>query len=166
MASGRTRDADALRQGLTRWLQAAPEQVPLADGRLEISELTHATSGLANETVLIGLGESHPGLAIRLPPLEPSFAHYDMATQAGVQNAVAAAGLPAPSPSVCVEDPQWIGAPFLVMPRLTGHIPGPAPLFDRWIMGATVDEQRRLHNGLIDVLASLHSIDGRHTRPA
>ena len=44
-----------------------------------------------------------------------------------VQNAVAAAGIPAPAPTVFVSE-SWIGTPFLVMPEVSGFIPGPAPV--------------------------------------
>ena len=62
----------------------------------------HADGGMANETVLVDLGPGHPGLVVRLPPLEPTFPDYDLAPQAAVQNAVAAAGVPAPAPAVVV----------------------------------------------------------------
>ncbi len=159
MASGRVRDVEGLRQGLTRWVKACPDQVPLASGDLGITDIVHAPSGLANETVLLSLSGGHPGLAVRLPPLEPTFPVYDMATQAAVQNAVAGAGIPAPAPAICVTDTQWIDSTFLAMPRVFGHIPGPAPVFDKWIGGQSPEGQRVLHDGLIGMLARLHRID-------
>ena len=96
----------------------------------------HADGGLANETVLVDLGPSHPGVVVRLPPLEPTFPDYDLAPQALVQNAVAAVGVPAPAPAVVVRRPGWIGSPFLVMPRVFGDIPGPAPVFDPYVRDA------------------------------
>ena len=47
--------------------------------------------GQANETVLVDLGPAHPGIVVRLPPLEPTYPQYDLGPQALVQNAVAAA---------------------------------------------------------------------------
>ncbi len=58
---------------------------------------------MANETLLVDLGPSHPGMVVRLPPLEPTFPDYDLGPQALVQNAVAASGVPAPAPSVMVD---------------------------------------------------------------
>jgi aminoglycoside phosphotransferase (APT) family kinase protein len=89
------------------------------------------------------------------------YADYDLAPQALVQNAVAAAGVPAPSPAVVVTDPGWIGTPFLAMPRVGGTIPGPAPLFDPWVREAGAASQRKLHDGLIDTLAAVHRVDWR-----
>ena len=107
---------------------------------MHIATLSHAQGGLANETVLVGLEPSHPGMVVRLAPLVPTFPEYDLGPQALVQNAVAASGVPAPAPSLVVTDPAWIGSPFLVMPRVgatsrgrrrssipTSATPGPRP---------------------------------------
>ena len=59
--------------------------------------------------------------------------------QAVVQNALAASGVPAPAPSVVVDDPEWIGAPFLAMPLVRGDIAGPAPAFDDYVTAAGTD---------------------------
>jgi aminoglycoside phosphotransferase (APT) family kinase protein len=162
MASGRVRDPDALRSGLARWVEANPELVPGSGRSSEpprVTALTHATSGLANETVLLDLTGDHPGLAVRLPPLEPTFPVYDLATQATVQNALSSVGIAAPAPAVAVSDPQWIGSSFLVMPRVSGHIPGPAPIFDPWITDAGEHGQRAIHDGLLHTLIALHGVD-------
>ncbi|HWE66433.1 MAG TPA: phosphotransferase family protein [Acidimicrobiales bacterium] len=162
MASGELRDIEALRGGLAGWVGAHGELIPggpTSGPPLHLTGVTHATAGLANETVLVELGPDHPGLAVRLQPLELTFPTYDLATQARVQVAVAAAGVPAPAPAVVVTDPQWIGTPFLVMPRVSGHIPGPAPVFDRWITGADPEGQCLIHDGLIDTLAAVHGVD-------
>jgi aminoglycoside phosphotransferase (APT) family kinase protein len=114
---------------------------------------------MANETLLLSLGESQTGVVVRLAPLEPTFVDYELGPQAAVQNAVAAAGVPAPAPAVVVRDPQWIGAAFLAMPLVEGRIPGPAPLFDQWLMGLGVSEQQRLVEGLLETLAGVHRVD-------
>jgi hypothetical protein len=166
MASGHVRDLPAIAAGLTRWISDHGDLVPggaPGGGQgvlpLPISALTHATGGLANETIMVELGPDHPGMAVRLPPLEPTFADYDLATQAAVQQAVAVAGIPAPAPAVAVAEMEWIGTSFLVMPRVHGHIPGPAPVFDQWIMGGTEADQRAIHNGIIETLAAVHAVD-------
>jgi aminoglycoside phosphotransferase (APT) family kinase protein len=105
------------------------------------------------------LGPSHPGIVLRLPPVEPTFSTYDLLPQALVQEVVAAGGIPAPAPVVVVTDPQWIGTPFLAMPKVSGTIPGPAPLFDEWIVGASPAEQRKVHIGLIDTVAGVHNVE-------
>jgi aminoglycoside phosphotransferase (APT) family kinase protein len=128
-----------------------------------ITALTHAQGGMANETVLVDLGPSRPGLVVRLPPLEPTFPEYDLAPQAVVQNAVAASGVPAPAPAVVVTATRYLGAPFLVMPRVTGDIPGPAPLFDPYVRDAGPVLQRVMHDGLIDAMAEVHAVPWQGT---
>ncbi len=113
---------------------------------------------MANETVLVDLGPAHPGMVVRLPPLEPTFPEYDLGPQAMVQNAVAASGVPAPAPALVVTDPDWVGSPFLVMPRIRGDIPGPAPVFDPYVSEAAPEVQRRMHDGLLDTLAAIHAV--------
>jgi aminoglycoside phosphotransferase (APT) family kinase protein len=95
---------------------------------------------------------------VRLAPLEPTFPDYDLTPQALVQNAVAAAGVPAPAPAVVVADPGWIGTPFLVMPRVEGDICGPAPLLDPWVADAGPELQRRMHDELVDTLVRVHAV--------
>ena len=147
MATGGQRDDAALREGLARWAAAHPGLVPGGLGDHGIVSLEHAGGGMANETVLVDLGPAGPGMVVRLPPLEPTFPDYDLGPQAMVQNAVAAAGVPAPAPAVVEHDPAWVGAPFLVMPRVRGDIPGPAPVFDPYVLEAGPDLQRRMDDG-------------------
>jgi aminoglycoside phosphotransferase (APT) family kinase protein len=124
-----------------------------------LTALSHADGGLANETVLVDLGPAHRGLVARLPPLEPTFPDYDLGPQVLVQNAVAAAGVPAPAPSAMVTDPAWIGSPFLVMPRVAGDIAGPAPFFDPYVRDAGPALQRVMHHQLVDTVADVHAVD-------
>jgi aminoglycoside phosphotransferase (APT) family kinase protein len=172
VSTGARRDDAALEEGLGRWITAHPELVrglageggagdtEDADGGTPLlTALSHAQGGMANETVLVDLGPSHPGMVVRLPPLEPTFPDYDLVPQALVQNAVAAAGVPAPAPSVVVTDPEWIGSPFLVMPRRAGDIPGPAPYFDPYVRDAGPALQRLMHDQLVDTVAAVHAVD-------
>ena len=166
MATGARRDDDDLRAGLSRWVAAHPELVVDAPGGADragieapaVRALTHADGGLANETVLVDLGPSHRGIVVRLPPLEPTFPDYDLGPQALVQNTVSAFGVPAPAPSVVVTDPAWIGSPFLVMPRVPGDIPGPAPVFDPYVRDAGPARQRLFHHGLVDTVVAVHAV--------
>jgi aminoglycoside phosphotransferase (APT) family kinase protein len=158
VATGGQRDDAALREGLARWAAAHPGLVPGGLGDTGIVSLEHAGGGMANETVLVDLGPAGPGMVVRLPPLEPTFPDYDLGPQAMVQNAVAAAGVPAPAPAVVEHDPAWVGAPFLVMPRVRGDIPGPAPVFDPYVLEAGPGLQRRMGDGLIETLAAIHAV--------
>ncbi|HEY1828883.1 MAG TPA: phosphotransferase family protein [Acidimicrobiales bacterium] len=162
MATGPARDLEALTEGLRRWVAACPGQVP---GRvvlpMSVVSVAVADGGLANETLLVDLGDSHPGVVVRLPPLVATFPEYELGPQTRVQNAVAAAGVPAPSPAVLVSELEWLGSPFLAMPRVPGRVPGAAPIFDEWLTALDEPAQRRLHDGLIDALVAIHRIDCR-----
>ena len=163
MATGQRRDDAALAEGLGRWVAARQGVVPgaaagPASGSVTIAGLAHAEGGMANETVLVDFGPGHDGMVVRLPPLDATFPDYDLAPQATVQNAVAAAGVPAPAPAVVEADPSWIGSPFLAMPRVHGAIAGPAPAFDPFVRDAGPARQRVMHDGLIDAVAAIHAV--------
>jgi aminoglycoside phosphotransferase (APT) family kinase protein len=164
VATGDTRDDAALRDGLARWVAAHPDLVPVSrasghDGTAPaVVGVHHADGGLANETVLVDTGPAPGGFVVRIPPLEPTFPAYDLRPQALVQNALAAAGVAAPSPAVAVDDERWIGSPFLAMPLLVGDIPGPAPVFDPYVTKAGAVGQRLLAEGLLDTVAAVHAV--------
>jgi len=158
VATGVERDEAALGGGLGRWVSAHPELVPGGGPSPRVVSVAHAGGGMANETVLVDLGPGRPGMVVRLPPLQPTFPDYDLSPQAMVQNAVAACGVPAPAPALVEHDPVWLGVPFLVMPRVAGDIPGPAPVFDPYVSEAGPELQRRMHDGLLDTLAAIHAV--------
>jgi aminoglycoside phosphotransferase (APT) family kinase protein len=166
VATGATRDDAALQAGLARWVAAFPDVVrglagAAGDASVEAPHLTgfaRAQGGQANETVLVDIGPGHPGMVVRVPPLQPTFPDYDLGPQALVQNAVAAAGVPAPAPAVVVADADFIGSPFLAMPRVVGDIPGPAPFFDPYVRDAGPALQRVMHDRLLDVVADVHAV--------
>ena len=166
MATGAQRDQGELREGVARWVRDQGDLVPgrTEDGRpLEVTGVAHAVGGMANETVMVEIGWGHPGMVLRLAPLEPTFPGTDLSAQAAVQNAVAAAGIPAPAPTVFVSDLRWIGTPFLVMPRVSGFIPGPVPAFDPGVTGVSPERQRAYVDGLLATLAAIHAVEWQAT---
>ena len=163
VVTGGRREGAALAEGLGRWVAAHPESVAAMTGGPAILappavSVVHADGGMANETVLVDLGPGRAGLVVRLPPLQATFPEYDLAPQAAVQNAVAAAGVPAPAPAVMERNPEWIGCTFLAMPRVAGDIAGPAPVFDPYVREAGESLQRRMHDALIDTVADVHAV--------
>ncbi len=161
MATGARRDEAALAAGLRRWVVEYAGTVPGAAAGSrppEIAGLTHAQGGMANETILVDFGPGNAGMVVRLPPLDATFPDYDLTPQAAVQNAAAAAGVPAPAPAIVEPDPDWIGAPFLAMPRVHGAVAGPAPAFDPYVRDAGPVLQRVMHDGLVDALAAIHAL--------
>ena len=89
---------------------------------------------MANETILVDLGP-RSGDGGAAAPAGADVPDYDLGPQAVVQNAVAAAGC-RHRRRRSSSTTRWIGSPFLVMPRVRGDIPGPAPFFDPYVRDA------------------------------
>lgn len=156
MSRARSRDLDQVGRGFRAWLRHQRAAAPT------LTQLSRPESGLANETVVVGVrwpDGSSERVVLRLPPVDASFPDTDLGTQAAVHEAVADGGLPAPSPTVFEPDERWVGAPFLAMPFIDGRIPSQVPAFDDWIASARPEEQQRLGDELIGVLAGIHRID-------
>lgn len=163
--AGRRRDRTALAEGLAAW--RAHHNADAA--RPCVDDIVHASAGWANETLLVRLSWQEPGadhattehLVVRLPPIEPTFPVYDLVGQAAVHRAVAAAGVPAPVPVTTEPDPSWLGAPFMVMPFVEGHVAGEVPVFDEFVTGVPEALQRVMVDGFVDTLVSVHATDWR-----
>ena len=154
------RDEAAVGAGIARWLRARRR----ADD-LTVIRCVRASGGLSSETLMVDARWSRDGtdssesLVVRLAPAAAGiFPEYDLAVQARAQEAAAAHGIPAAAPVEHETDPQWLGAPFLVMPAIAGHVPGSMPIRDPWITDRP-DLAAVVSRGLYDILAALHAID-------
>lgn len=137
------RDLEVLRVGLERWL-----------GR-RIGSLERPAPGWSCETLVVD-GE----LVVRLPPsAEGIFPTYDLAQQAGVQEAVAAAGVPVAMPVRYEPDPSFLGAPFVTMPFVSGPIPAEFTAGDPWLAGSADDAARtEVWRAFHDALSQIHAV--------
>ena len=115
-------DDAALAAGFTGWLGHRGRDRPEAVVR------GRPPGGLSSETVFVGAGWSdghgrhHEELVVRMAPSGPgTFPAYDLRAQWEAQRAAAGAGVPVADPQL-EEDPGWLGRPFLVMPRIDGHV--------------------------------------------
>jgi aminoglycoside phosphotransferase (APT) family kinase protein len=167
------RDLEVVRQGFSRWLQARHPQRPAP----LVAPVGQPATGLSSETLLLevdwpgdgpvgpgqsSIGAGHQSLVARLPPDgDGLFPLYDLAAQGRVQETVAAAGLPAVIPMAVELDDTWVGAPFLLMPRVEGRVVRADKAFLRtgWLAEAPADDQARLHTGFLDLLAGIHGIE-------
>jgi len=155
------RDLEAVRHGFTRWLGRRRPDEPTP----RVAPIGQPATGLSSETLLLDVdwADGHQSLVARLPPNgDGLFPVYDLAAQGRVQETVAAAGLPAVVPLAVELDDSWVGAPFLLMPRVDGRVVRADKPFLRtgWLAEAAPDEQARLHRGFFDLLAGIHRIDG------
>lgn len=129
-----------------------------------LGPIEQPSAGLSSITLFLDVtwDGGRESLVARLPPEGPGlFPAYDLAGQARIQRAVATAGIPAAVPLAFVEDPSWVGAPFLVMPRIAGRtLPThPSPLRKGWLVDLTPEDQARLHASFVRTLATIHRLD-------
>ncbi len=104
----------------------------------------------------------HASWVVRLPPNgEGLFPSYDLVMQGKLQGVLAHAGVPAVTPLAVEEDDSWVGAPFLVMPRVAGRVVQADKPYLRtgWLAESTPEGQARLHDETVRTLAQLHQLD-------
>ncbi len=152
MAIARQRDPEAVRAGLSAWRgePVGPVTSP-------------STGGLSSETYLFDAGDA--SLVARLAPEgDALFPVYDLQTQGLLVRRLGSLGVvPVPRIHEYVADSQWLGAPFLVMERVDGHIPTDNPPFTTvgWLHDAPPDRQRALQHNFVDVCARIHRANWR-----
>ena len=160
------RDQEQARRNLTAWL--AIKLAGAAD--LSVAELGGpAATGYSNETILFdaswrnGGTERHEGFAVRVKPsthtvfLESEFdTQYRVLKVLGDQTDV-----PVPPVRWYEEDEAVLGAPFFVMQRVGGQVPGDNPPYTMggWPFEASVERQERLWWNGLDVMARIHRLD-------
>ncbi|HKY15440.1 MAG TPA: phosphotransferase family protein, partial [Microthrixaceae bacterium] len=152
------RDVEAVLDGFVAWRR----ELDPTD-QLTVMGHEHAPGGYSSETIMVELGHDgtvHERLVLKLPPIGPGiFPLYDFTLQATVQDAVAAAGIPAPTPARVELDPRWTGAPFLVMPRVEGHVVDQLPLRDHWLTKVDATQSAAVHHRYLDVVADINRLD-------
>ncbi len=97
---------------------------------------------------------------VRIPPAGGGiFREYDIGAQALTQELLREYGVATPSPLLYEPDCVWIGAKFLVMPRIVGHTPSDTSYATRgWLHDAGREIQRHVHNSFLGTLAALHRV--------
>jgi aminoglycoside phosphotransferase (APT) family kinase protein len=153
MAIARQRDPESVRAGLEAWLGEPVGAVTRPSG-----------GGLSSETYLFD-SPAGPLVARMAPDGEGLFPVYDLAMQARVMEALHTHDVvPVPRVIAYVEDPGWLGAPFLVMERAAGRVPSDNPPFTvvGWVHDASPRRQRALQDRFVAVCARLHRADWRN----
>ena len=56
-------------------------------------------------------------------------------------------------------DPEWIGTPFIVMPRVEGHVVDGVTHGDRWLRRQTDEDRHELYRSLVDAVTRIHRSD-------
>ncbi|MEW9548795.1 phosphotransferase family protein [Nonomuraea sp. NPDC050783] len=154
-----TRDLEELRDRMTAWLRGR------VGADASVSELSRPTdNGMSSETLFLTAtwGGRPTRCVARLAPAGeavPVFPAYDLASQFEVMRlAREKAGIPAPRTLWFEPDPAPLGTPFFVMERADGLVPPDVVpyTFGGWLCEASPEEQRRLQESSVGVLAALH----------
>ena len=162
--SAAQRDLDAVGAGLLRWHE---NRLPDATD-FRISPLrANRSTGYSSESLMFEISYTNRGQVctedsvLRLPPAGGGlFPEYDLARQARVMEYLSSAGLPAPYPAHHEPDTSWLGSEFIVMPRISGRLPGDYiyPI-KGWLHDAEIEVQSACYGSFVDVLVDLHNID-------
>jgi len=99
---------------------------------------------------------------VRLPPLGGGlFPDYDLARQHRVQRALTDTDVPVAASLAYETDVDWIGSPFLLMPKVVGHTltTNPSYLLDGWLAAAPAEIQADVIDRFIGLLARIHQLD-------
>jgi aminoglycoside phosphotransferase (APT) family kinase protein len=152
------RDDETIRAAAQRWLRA--HEPALLDGTVE--PISRPAAGLSSDTCFVGAVTPHGeryDYVVRLPPDgEGLFPEYDLRRQVDRQNSLARRGIPIAAPVRFEADESWLGAPFMVMPRVPGHV-----LARSWLRKGLIAERspgfrRELVLGFVRTVAALHRL--------
>ncbi len=159
MTTGHKEDG-ALAEGFTRWLADRRGAPDTTGSDITLSELRRPSGGYSSETLVVEAAWASSGrresFVIRMAPAQAgTFRHYDLAAQWQAQTAATAVGVPVADP-VLETDLRWLGAPFIVMPLVEGHIIGPLAHRDDWLRGRSESERDRLYRNFVTTLATVH----------
>lgn len=159
-------DLEAISEKLTRWFV---RQLPHAE-QISVSELRMPGAGTSNETFFLQLAYTENGvrceqeLVIRWQPkgfLVFPHESYDMKQQFLLQRCLASTDVPVPPVLWVEEDPGIIGAPFYIMQRVHGWIPGDFPPYhlEGKLFDSSDEEKASIWFGVIDTMARIHRLD-------
>ena len=157
------RDPVETARTLERWLSGQ-----LDADRVTVTDLSVPKAGFSNETILgrarwsdtSGIDQDVE-FVLRIEPTgHQLFVESDALRQAKVM--VALEGhVPVPPIWLTESDRSVLGAPFFMMERVHGRIPGDVPSWHRkgWTFDLIPTDRTRLHDNALRQLANLHAVD-------
>ena len=158
------RDAKSMEAQLRAWLSRHVEAP-----QVRIDERSLAT-GMSSETVLFdyewvqGGQRKRSGCVLRMPPLPGTrtlFPVYDLDRQQRIMRLIAErSSVPVPRIHWYEDDSQWLGAPFFVMERREGLVPGDSPpyVFQSFLTEGTAEQVQLAEQETVRIIADLHGI--------
>ncbi len=160
----------ATRDPLADWLSGRLSAAGQRDVR--IAGLPSPEAGYSGRTVVVAASwttaDGAPGqqdFVVRVQvPDQQLFVAPDALRQARVMSALAGQpGVPVPRIWFTEADPGVLGAPFYVMERVRGQVPGDVPSWHRkgWTVDLAPAQRARLHDNGLAALVALHRVDWR-----
>jgi aminoglycoside phosphotransferase (APT) family kinase protein len=159
------RDPERMRAVLRDWL--APRVSP--QGSLTVSPMSLPEgTGVANETLMFdatwsaGGRDTTEGFVVRIASSDPLYLGADISVHHAMYEALAdVEGVPVPRVYGFEPDPSLLGAPFFVMERKYGRVPGDQPPWatSGFVVDASPEERRAMWDNSVAVLAALHGAD-------
>ncbi len=152
-----TRDDAALAAALVRWLVERH-----GHEAAEVRGLHRPSVGYSSQTLIVDAAWREGGrpvareFVVRMAPEgNGTFPHYDLVAQVEAQLAAAAVGVPVATP-VLEADATWLGAPFISMPMVGGHIIGEVAHLDGWLATLGAERRSEVHRAFLTALARIH----------
>jgi aminoglycoside phosphotransferase (APT) family kinase protein len=139
---------------------------------VRLGELTQPDAGYSGRTVFAETSwtdadgaQRHEELVVRVqPPGHQLFVAPDALRQAAVMRGLAGQpGVPVPRIWFTESDPAVLGAPFYVMQRVHGQVPGDVPSWHAsgWTVELSPAQRRALYDNGLAALVALHRVDWR-----
>jgi aminoglycoside phosphotransferase (APT) family kinase protein len=163
-------DTAVTREVLAGWLSARLAAEGCRDVR--VGKLTQPDAGYSGRTVFADVSWTVPdgatrreGLVIRVQsPEQQLFVAPDAQRQANTMRGLEGrSGVPVPRVWFTEPDPAVLGAPFYVMGRVHGRVPGDVPSWHAkgWTVELSPDQRRTMHDNGLAALVALHRVDWR-----
>lgn len=151
-------DYEAVHRGLQAWFDGS------GPGALVGELRANRGSGYSNQTLFFdvqradGSSQRH---VLRLPPAgEGLFPAYDLEKQWRLITRLAEHGVPTATPAAFEPDPEWLGAPFMVMPQVPGNVLGDFSYLRKgWLHDATRQVQRFAADAFAAALVGIHLVE-------
>jgi aminoglycoside phosphotransferase (APT) family kinase protein len=170
MALINTLDPVAVQARLAGWL---PGRLPDAEN-VEVSDVVvPQAAGMSMTTILFKAKWSHGGASEQLdlvarvaPPVPAVFNDTDLNREFKLLQALEDTPINVPKPRWYEEDPEVLGAPFIVVDRAYGEVPSDDPPYTAagWVMELAPARRGALYDELIEVVGQVQAVDWRAER--
>jgi aminoglycoside phosphotransferase (APT) family kinase protein len=170
MALINTLDPVAVQERLAGWL---PGRLPDAEN-VEVSDVVvPQAAGMSMTTILFKAKWSHGGASEQLdlvarvaPPVPAVFNDTDLNREFKLLQALEDTPINVPKPRWYEEDPEVLGAPFIVVDRAYGEVPSDDPPYTAagWVMELAPARRGALYDELIEVVGQVQAVDWRAER--